>query len=99
MMGAINLLRGMSAEGLSVLPVEPDHRAMEEYLNNLLAAGIIRLTSSLAGAGFLYIKKKVLEMRSLIFCPRGDKEGEESIYLEKNSWQYEGIFFKHFHWH
>ena len=44
----------------------PERRAMEDYINNSLAAGIIRPSSSPAGAGFFFVDKKDGSLRPCI---------------------------------
>ncbi|XP_068504911.1 uncharacterized protein [Syngnathus scovelli] len=44
----------------------PERRAMEEYIRESLAAGIIRPSSSPAGAGFFFVKKKEGTLRPCI---------------------------------
>lgn len=39
---------------------------MEEYISNLLAAGLIRLSSTLLGAGFFFVAKKEVSDRVMI---------------------------------
>ena len=44
----------------------PEREAMEKYLTESLAAGIIRLSSSLAGGGFFFVGKKDGTLRPCI---------------------------------
>lgn len=64
---AIDLLPGSapSRGGLYSLS-DPERAAMEEYINNCLAAGIIRPSSSPAGAGFFFVGKKDGSLRPCI---------------------------------
>lgn len=52
------------------IPSEPEREAMEEYINNSLAAGVIRPSSSPAGAGFFFVGK-----RDGSLCPCIDYRG------------------------
>ena len=56
---AIDLLPGTSPpKGRLYSLSAPEREAMEEYIQNSLAAGIIRPSSSPAGAGFFFVDKK-----------------------------------------
>uniref|UniRef100_A0A8C1CA59 Gypsy retrotransposon integrase-like protein 1 n=1 Tax=Cyprinus carpio carpio TaxID=630221 RepID=A0A8C1CA59_CYPCA len=56
---AIDLLPGASPpRGRLYSLSAPEREAMEKYLSDSLAAGIIRPSSSPAGAGFFFVKKK-----------------------------------------
>ena len=44
----------------------PESRAMEQYIQGSLAAGIIRPSSSPAGAGFFFVSKKDKSLRPCI---------------------------------
>ena len=56
---AINLLSGTAPpKGRLYSLSAPERKAMEDYINNSLAAGIIRPSSSPAGAGFFFVGKK-----------------------------------------
>ncbi|KAL0192325.1 hypothetical protein M9458_010621, partial [Cirrhinus mrigala] len=56
---AIDLLPGTSPpRGRLYSLSAPEREAMEKYLNDSLAAGIIRPSSSPVGAGFFFVKKK-----------------------------------------
>jgi len=47
-------------------PSAPEREAMEKYINDSLAAGIIRPSSSSTGAGFLFVDKKDKTLRPCI---------------------------------
>ncbi len=56
---AIDLLPGTSTpKGPLYSLSEPERKVMETYINDSLAAGIIRPSSSPAGAGFFFVEKK-----------------------------------------
>lgn len=56
---AIDLLQGNSPpKGRLYLLSEPERQAIEEYICKSLAAGIIRLSSAPAEAGFFFVEKK-----------------------------------------
>ncbi|KAI2645969.1 Transposon Tf2-6 polyprotein [Labeo rohita] len=56
---AIELLPGMSPpKGKLYSLSAPEREAMEKYISDSLAAGLIRPSSSPAGAGFFFVKKK-----------------------------------------
>ncbi|KAL0186362.1 hypothetical protein M9458_018032, partial [Cirrhinus mrigala] len=56
---AIKLLPGMSPpKGKLYSLSAPEREAMEKYISDSLAAGLIRPSSSPAGAGFFFVKKK-----------------------------------------
>ncbi|KAL0165682.1 hypothetical protein M9458_037526, partial [Cirrhinus mrigala] len=64
---AIDLLPGTSPpRGRLYSLSAPEREAMEKYLNDSLAAGIIRPSSSPAGAGFFFVKKKDGSLRPCI---------------------------------
>ncbi|KAI3361597.1 hypothetical protein L3Q82_013737 [Scortum barcoo] len=47
----------------------PEREAMEAYINDFLAAGIIRPSSSPAGAGFFFVEKKDKTLQQGRACP------------------------------
>ncbi|KAL2093081.1 hypothetical protein ACEWY4_010393 [Coilia grayii] len=64
---AIDLLPGSTPpRGRLYSLSAPERRAMEEYISDALAAGIIRPSSSPAGAGFFFIGKKDGSLRPCI---------------------------------
>lgn len=64
---AIDLLPGTSPpRGALYSLSEPERRAMDTYINDSLAAGIIRPSSSPAGAGFFFVGKKDKTLRPCI---------------------------------
>uniref|UniRef100_A0A9J7Y6K0 Gypsy retrotransposon integrase-like protein 1 n=1 Tax=Cyprinus carpio carpio TaxID=630221 RepID=A0A9J7Y6K0_CYPCA len=64
---AIDLLPGASPpRGRLYSLSAPEREAMEKYLSDSLAAGIIRPSSSPAGAGFFFVKKKDGSLRPCI---------------------------------
>lgn len=64
---AINLVPGMSPpKGRLYSLSVPEREAMEKYISDSLAAGIIRLSSSPAGAGFFFVAKKDGSLRPCI---------------------------------
>ena len=64
---AIDLLPGSSPpRGRLYSLSAPERKAMEEYINESLAAGIIRPSSSPAGAGFFFVEKKDGSLRPCI---------------------------------
>lgn len=64
---AINLLPGTSPpRGRLYSLSAPEREAMETYINDSLAAGIIRPSSSPAGAGFFFVVKKDTTLRPCI---------------------------------
>ncbi|KAI3351084.1 hypothetical protein L3Q82_005649 [Scortum barcoo] len=56
----------------------PEREAMEAYINDSLAAGIIRPSSSPAGAGFFFVEKKDKTLRPCI-----DYHGLNDITIKK----------------
>ena len=78
---AIDLLLGTSTpKGCLYSLSAPEREAMEEYIQNSLAAGIIRPSSSPAGAGFSFMVKKDRSLRPCI-----DYQGLNNITV-KNSY-------------
>ncbi len=72
---AIDLVPGMSPpKGRLYLLSVPEREAMERYISDSLTAGIIRPSSSPAGAGFLFVAKKNGSLR-----PCTDYRGLNSI--------------------
>ncbi|TKS65685.1 Retrovirus-related Pol polyprotein [Collichthys lucidus] len=64
---AIDLLPGTAPpRGRLYSLSSPERKAMEDYINDSLAAGIIRPSSSPAGAGFFFVKKKDSSLRPCI---------------------------------
>uniref|UniRef100_A0A8C4DQ98 ribonuclease H n=1 Tax=Dicentrarchus labrax TaxID=13489 RepID=A0A8C4DQ98_DICLA len=64
---AIDLLPGTSPpKGRLYSLSAPERKAMEEYIQDSLAAGIIRPSSSPAGAGFFFVDKKDKSLRPCI---------------------------------
>ncbi|KAF7648310.1 hypothetical protein LDENG_00158670, partial [Lucifuga dentata] len=64
---AIDLLPGTSPpKGRLYSLSAPEREAMETYINDSLAAGIIRPSSSPAGAGFFFVEKKDKTLRPCI---------------------------------
>ncbi|TKS65266.1 Retrotransposon-like protein 1 [Collichthys lucidus] len=64
---AIDLLPGTSPpRGRLYSLSAPERKAMEDYSNDSLAAGIIRPSSSPAGAGFFFVDKKDKSLRPCI---------------------------------
>ena len=64
---AIDLLPGSSPpRGRLYSLSAPEREAMEAYINDSLAAGIIRPSSSPAGAGFFFVEKKDKTLRPCI---------------------------------
>uniref|UniRef100_A0A8C1UQM8 Gypsy retrotransposon integrase-like protein 1 n=1 Tax=Cyprinus carpio TaxID=7962 RepID=A0A8C1UQM8_CYPCA len=64
---AINLLPGTSPPKGRLFSLSgPERAAMEKYLSESLAAGVIRPSSSPAGAGFFFVKKKDGSLRPCI---------------------------------
>ena len=64
---AIDLLPGTSPpKGRLYSLSEPERKAMETYINDSLAAGLIRPSSSPAGAGFFFVEKKDKTLRPCI---------------------------------
>ena len=64
---AIDLLPGTAPpKGRLYSLSAPERRAMEDYISNSLAAGIIRPSSSPAGAGFFFVGKKDGSLRPCI---------------------------------
>uniref|UniRef100_A0A8C5C6Y7 Gypsy retrotransposon integrase-like protein 1 n=1 Tax=Gadus morhua TaxID=8049 RepID=A0A8C5C6Y7_GADMO len=64
---AIDLLPGSSPpRGRLFSLAAPETKVMDEYINNPLAAGIIRPSSSPAGAGFFFVDKKDKSLRPCI---------------------------------
>lgn len=64
---AIDLLPGTSPpKGRLYSLSEPMRKVMETYINDSLAAGIIRPSSSPAGAGFFFVEKKDKTLRPCI---------------------------------
>ncbi len=64
---AIDLLPGTSPpRGRLYSLSAPERKAMEDYINDSLAAGIIRPSSSPAGAGFFFVQKKDKSLRPCI---------------------------------
>ena len=64
---AIDLLPGASPpRGRLYSLSAPEREAMEKYLSDSLAAGIIRPSSSPAGAGFFFVKKRDGSLRPCI---------------------------------
>lgn len=64
---AIDLLPGtLPPKGCVYSLSEPERKAMEDYIASSLAAGIIRPSSSPAGAGFFFIEKKDKTLRPCI---------------------------------
>lgn len=64
---AIDLLPGSTFPCSSLYNISrPERAAMEEYINNSLAAGIIRPSSSPLGAGFFFVEKKDGTLRPCI---------------------------------
>ncbi|KAI3355849.1 hypothetical protein L3Q82_004229 [Scortum barcoo] len=55
----------------------PEREAMEAYINDSLAAGIIRPSSSPAGAGFFFVEKK-----DKTLCPCIDYHGRNDITIK-----------------
>lgn len=64
---AIDLLPGMSPPRGRIYSLSgPEREAMEKYISESLAAGIIRPSSSPAGAGFFFVEKKDKTLRPCI---------------------------------
>ena len=64
---AINLLPGTSPPRGRLFSLSvPETKTMEKYINDSLAAGIIRPSSSPAGAGFFFVGKKDKTLRPCI---------------------------------
>ena len=64
---AIDLLPGTAPpKGRLYSLSAPERKAMEDYITDSLAAGIIRPSSSPAGAGFFFVGKKDLSLRPCI---------------------------------
>ena len=64
---AIDLLPGTSPPRGRLFSLSaPETKAMEKYINDSLAAGIIRPSSSPAGAGFFFVDKKDKTLRPCI---------------------------------
>ncbi|KAL0147989.1 hypothetical protein M9458_056716, partial [Cirrhinus mrigala] len=64
---AIELLPGISPpKGKLYSLSAPEREAMEKYISDSLAAGLIRPSSSPAGAGFFFVKKKDGSLRPCI---------------------------------
>ncbi|XP_060754879.1 serine hydrolase-like protein isoform X1 [Neoarius graeffei] len=64
---AIDLLPGTAPpKGRLYSLSAPERKAMEDYINDTLAAGIIRPSSSPAGAGFFFVGKKDGSLRPCI---------------------------------
>nr|XP_057907337.1 retrotransposon-derived protein PEG10 isoform X1 [Doryrhamphus excisus] len=64
---AIDLLPGTTPPRGRLFSLSPpERRAMEEYIQESLAAGIIRPSSSPAGAGFFFVEKKDKSLRPCI---------------------------------
>lgn len=64
---AIDLLPGTTPpRGRLYSLSAPERKAMEDYINDSLAAGIIRPSSSTAGAGFFFVGKKDGSLRPCI---------------------------------
>ncbi len=64
---AIELVPGMSPpKGRLYSLSVPEREAMEKYISDSLAAGLIRLSSSPAGAGFFFVGKKDGSLRPCI---------------------------------
>ncbi|KAK3514020.1 hypothetical protein QTP70_001281 [Hemibagrus guttatus] len=56
---AIDLLPNVMLPKCRVYPLSlPESKAMEDYIEDALAAGNIRLTTSPVAAGFFFVKKK-----------------------------------------
>ena len=56
---AINLLSGTTPPRGQIFSLSlPEHKAMEEYINDALASGFIRPSTLPAGAGFFFVGKK-----------------------------------------
>jgi len=71
---AIDLLPGSSPPGGRLFSLSvPETKAMDDYINHSLAAGIIRPSSSPAGAGFFFVDKKDKSLRPCIdYCGLND---------------------------
>lgn len=64
---AIDLLPGTSPPRGRLYSISaPERKAMEDYINDSLSAGIIRPSSSPAGAGFFFVQKKDKTLRPCI---------------------------------
>ena len=64
---AINLLPGTLPPKRQLYSMsEPERKAMPEYIQKSQVAGIIRLLSSPAGAGFIFMEKKDMSLRPCI---------------------------------
>ena len=64
---AIDLLPGTSPPRGRIFSLSaPETKAMEKYINDSLAAGLIRPSSSPAGAGFFFVEKKDKTLRPCI---------------------------------
>lgn len=72
---SIDLLSGASLPSSLLYNLSaPERRSMEKYINESLASGIIRPSSSPLGAGFFFVKKK-----DGTLCPCIDYRGLNSI--------------------
>lgn len=77
---AIELLPGTSPpKGRLYSLTAPEMEAMNKYLNDALSAGIIRPSSSAAGAGFFFVEKKDKSLR-----PRIDYRGLNDITVKNH---------------
>lgn len=77
---AINLLLGATLPSSRLYNLsEPEQTAMEDYIQDSLAAGIIRPSSSPVGAGFFFVG-----MQDGTLCPCIDSRGLNDI-KERNS--------------
>ncbi|KAI2663109.1 Transposon Tf2-9 polyprotein [Labeo rohita] len=81
---AIDLFPGSSpSRGRLFSLSAPEREALEKYLSESLAAGLIRPSSSPAGAGFFFVKKKdgslrpCIDYRGLNDITIKDREGDE----------------------
>ncbi|XP_061625309.1 uncharacterized protein LOC133476089 [Phyllopteryx taeniolatus] len=79
---AIDLLPGTTPPRGRLFSLSgPEHKAMKEYVEESLAAGIIRPSSSPAGAGFFFVDKKDKTLRPCI-----DYRGLNEITVKNSSY-------------